>query len=173
MKNNVVDQLREALEILTDFPHIDDVIDQGAAQKFLQKLSESEVTFAPSFKEVNPDVFIEESNNSIQEWEGELNRLEGVFAVVESRSPEEIIWGSADKYLNAKSELDEFYFCFERNNKAEFNGKEGTWEEVYSLIVKHVNDNLIVPKIPDKEQVVNKAGKLDSGNSLHKYMKDS
>lgn len=168
MKDNIVDQFNEVLEILGDYPHIEDVIDLEAAQKFLLKLSESEIALTPSFKETNPDVFIKESKNSIQEWIDELNDLPGVCAWRDDYPGDgDIIMISVMKNLAGLSLLesdspedstseDEFTCVLSSGNRGVFQPenssrvKEGTWAEIYTLIVEHVNESLTVPDIPEQ-----------------------
>ena len=164
MKSNIVDQLREALIILRDYPHIEDILDSVSAQAFLKELSKSKIALVPSFKELDSEKtkeFIQHSKNSIEEWE---KVIDSVLTVKlwndELREKEDIISGTMavdlaemvaignNNYNNDRTA----YFYFRANNYAVFNGMSGTWVEVYFAMLEHVNENLLVPDLPQTDQ---------------------
>ncbi|MBP9821292.1 MAG: hypothetical protein KBC98_00190 [Candidatus Pacebacteria bacterium] len=156
MTVNISTQLGEALEILKDYPGIAEILDLDAARVFMKKLSESNVASVPDFKEVNSEQvenLIQEDRNSIQEWIDALNDLKGVGAHDDAGNNDDtVIFGGVPIDLASfESDIDnrELYFSFRAGNRADFKDVEGSWAEIYLALIKHVNENLIVPDLPD------------------------
>lgn len=160
MKNNIVDQLHEALDILKDYPGVNDILDVENAQLFLKQLSTSKFQMIPSFKEVDSDIvseFLNDSTTSLEEWENALNDLTGVCVLdYDEEDPDELIWGAVEPDLAAlhsnRETNRELFYAFKSGNKAKFNGQEGTWKEIFLQITKHVKENLCVPDLPQTEE---------------------
>ncbi len=154
MQKNISAQLKEALGLLKDYPGIADILNLKAAEEFLLRLSKSKVAQVPDFKEISSeqvDALIKEDQNSVDEWMNALNSLKGVGANKDDAGDCVIFGGVTPDLARFQSETDEgeLYFSFKTSNQAEFNDKTGTWAEIYLLIVKHVNENLIVPVLPE------------------------
>lgn len=156
---NIAKQLGDALDILKDYPGIEHIIDIDAAQSFLSEVSKSAIGGIPSFKDLNTTdiaAFITEEKNSIENWIEALGELKGTGArLEENNDPDCVFFGETAADLAAyhsDSGDRELYFNFGPGNKAHFNNIEGTWAETYLLIVKHVNENLMVPDLPEIKQ---------------------
>lgn len=156
MKNTIVMQLGNALGILKDHPGIINVIDLAEAQKFLKSIEKTTIGMVPNFKEINPDqiqALIQEDKTNVDNWINALNTLKGVFAFKDvSPSDDYVICGNVAKdlaALQAVTDDEGMGFSFRTGNRASFgNLGDTTWEQVYFAIIKHVNENLLVPAVP-------------------------
>lgn len=153
MKKNVSGQLQEALDLLIDYPGIKEIIDIKNAKVFLEKVSKSDLGIVSSFKAINfeeIEKFIAEDENSISEWIDALNKIKGVGADADDNPDDCIIFGGIAEDLASHengNDSRELCFSFDSGNRASFNDKEGTWEEIYLAIVKYAKENLMVPNL--------------------------
>lgn len=159
---NITKQLADALNLLTDYPGIEDQLDIEGAKVFLTLLSTSSIATVPDFKELDADKInelIKISKNSVPDWVVGLEQINGVYSVYEVEDgEEELITGLICRNLHSLESAedtrdDDIYFEFNNNDHAIFNalsdkGISGTWKEVYIMIINYSNEHLRVPDLP-------------------------
>lgn len=158
---NITEQLAEALDLLSDYPGIEDQLDIEGAKAFLKILSTSSLATVPDFKELKAkkiNGLIKKSKNSVKNWVKGLDKINGVYGVGQSEDDEEIISGLICRNLhNLESSEDtrddDIYFEFNNDNRATFNalsdtGITKTWEEIYIMLITYSNEHLRVPDLP-------------------------
>lgn len=168
MKDSITDQLIKALDILKDYPGIEETLDIEVVLDFLKDLSESGITTIPNFKNVDPDQVKKYSNasrNSVKEWRDALSKIPGVRLVdpEDHNNPYNVISGyiRADlaRLEQCGNDYDDTDFEFDFNSELDEEGNveawfrashvsRGTWKEVYFMIIKHSNEHLRVPTLP-------------------------
>lgn len=156
MKNNVIDQLNEALGLLIDYPGIADILDVKEARATLAAISKTDLALAPRFKAIELNELVAKSKESVEEWVEFIRDLhEGVFSVEFPSGDFGIVFDGyvyanlADLHSTSDSSIDRslgFKFC--SCDSAEFNGIKGTWPETLERIAKHIDENFAVPEMP-------------------------
>lgn len=157
MKSNIIDQLHDAMDILKDYPGVNDIIDQKEAQHFFKALSKSDLALAPSFKDIDAAQIIAESVATVEEWFDIFLHLGGIFRVNYAKDFGEKgyifeggVYGDLASYNAGDDDHeDNLYFKFFPCNRARFDGKEGTWTEIYQAITEHLSsEKFTVPDLP-------------------------
>ncbi len=159
---NIALQLGEALNLLSDYPGIQDILDIPHAQQFLKQLGDIPAAAGvPSFSEVDQTKLTqirEGFAGTLEGWREALNSLPQVTVIdEESNSEGELICGHVPANLQETqdtwTEGDTGYFSFCVDNQAELSTKDGlvkgTWAEVYAALVKHVNEKFDYPDVPE------------------------
>jgi len=153
---NIAEQLSSILDILKDYPGIEKTIDLDSAKSFFDEIATSRIGGIPSFKDIDSAKiaeFIKEEKDSVQDWMDALNNLEGVVVWDQDCEGKKVFIGTVPADLASHHCDDDsgkvLFLNFYAGNRAKFDKQKGTWEEVYLLVVKHVNDNLIVPDLPE------------------------
>ena len=164
---NIIDQLKEALDVLKDYPGIEKVLDVEGAQDFLGKLEKVEPLIGiPNFSEVNQekiDSIIALGNSSREEWVKALETLSPHISIldVNTNSPKEVIYSYFPlnlRELESDSGENKGNAVFFSGNEAEFyfddnslETFEGTWKEVFLKVVEYIKKNLTYPNVPEVE----------------------
>ena len=161
-----------ALEILISYPGIEKIADIKKSQQFLKLLEKFGVSEIP---EINSDIrnlafnVADSFQTVINDWYEALRNLPILVNDPEDSSPEEKIKGKILNGLFARDWVDfnheiEFHyrsyeFEFNSDNKAiiicnsdKTKNIEGTWQEIFTAIVKHCQEKLVCPEIPETEQ---------------------
>lgn len=158
---NITEQLAEALDLLSDYPGIEDQVDIEGAKAFLTLLSTSSIATVPDFKELDAEKInelIKKSKNSVEDWVEGLKKINGLYSAVQYEDEEEIISGFICRNLQSLKSTedtreDDIFFEFNNDNRAIFNALSdksisGTWKEVYIMIINYSNEHLRVPDLP-------------------------
>jgi hypothetical protein len=166
--NTTTKGISEALDVLVDYPRIEEIVNIKVAQRFLKFLEKSGVSEIPEIDDDMEDLVAQISNSfetSIEDWEDALRKLPiNVYAWSDNSDEDKengkIISGAFSKDLIEFQDENfphvSYSFSFNADNIAnivcfedESRNKEGTWLEVYSFLVKYCQEHLQYPEIPE------------------------
>lgn len=157
-KMNILEGFKKILNILTDYPGIEDIINLKEANHLIDGLIElpeeniRTLSEKPQTGKLNQ--VIEAIENRWQNWREALEKLDFFFFDIDELDDKDIIlWGS----ITLSSDPDVvIYLRFLVNNKAELSTDEtseklttdfsGTWSEVYNKAVEIKNN--FIPEPP-------------------------
>lgn len=166
MKKTVVLQLKEALELLKDYPGIESMLDIDEAGDFLGQLEKGGLlTGISNFNEVDRekiDTIAALGKSSREEWVEALRGLSDeiiVFDMEENFEEEDCLISSCfplDFIEAGTPDIRNGQAVFYPGNRAEFNATKksddlfvGTWAEVFFKIAEYVKKNLTYPDVPE------------------------
>ena len=162
---SIIKQLRETLNVLKDYPYIEDILDVKGAQQFLNVLEETEFAVIPNFKKINfvkIRRIIKKHERELNKWWRAIYKLPYMELSDADLEGDELFWGKYPSDLEeVREENTSSNLSFYTNNRAtvellsnegELEEFKGTWVEVYKRLAKHLNDlkNPPIPKLPKR-----------------------
>lgn len=167
---NIIEQIREALDILKSYPNIEEVVDLETADRFLGRLESISIKkFAPSSPPPNitelVDRIREEMNGRYEEWRKAIEVLphvllwdERICLYDESVESAPLLIGGSFPANRLEMERDDLelngYFDFWADLTATLtigNKEEtGSWQEIYQKLGEFVTKGLAYPEVPTK-----------------------